>query len=89
MADSQRAKKYVGTFLVELAEGASASEDIPHEGEEFGYVLEGRIAVVLGSKHYICKKGEAFYYSASKPHSILNKSKSRARFLWISTPPNF
>ena len=75
--------------LVELAEGASASEDIPHEGEEFGYVLEGRIAVVLGSKHYICKKGEAFYYSASKPHSILNKSKSRARFLWISTPPNF
>ena len=60
-----------------------------HEDLQFGYVLEGRIAVVLGSKHYICKKGEAFYYSASKPHSILNKSKSRARFLWISTPPNF
>ena len=76
-------------MLEPVLEGASASEDIPHEGEEFGYVLEGRIAVVLGSKHYICKKGEAFYYSASKPHSILNKSKSRARFLWISTPPNF
>ena len=82
-------KNMLEPVLVELAEGASASEDIPHEGEEFGYVLEGRIAVVLGSKHYICKKGEAFYYSASKPHSILNKSKSRARFLWISTPPNF
>ena len=82
-------KNMLEPVLVELSEGASASEDIPHEGEEFGYVLEGRIAVVLGSKHYICKKGEAFYYSASKPHSILNKSKSRARFLWISTPPNF
>ena len=44
----------------------------------------------LGSKHYICKKGEAFVnYSAGKPHCILNKGKGRARFLWISTPPNF
>lgn len=82
-------KNMLEPVLVELEEGASAPEDIPHEGEEFGYVLEGKIAVVLGSKHYICKKGEAFYYSAGKPHGILNKGRSRARFLWISTPPNF
>ena len=65
------------------------SEDMPHEGEEFGYVLEGKITILLGNNHYVCKKGEAFYYSASKPHSILNKGKHRAKFLWISTPPNF
>ncbi|MBR2375376.1 MAG: cupin domain-containing protein, partial [Clostridia bacterium] len=59
------------------------------EGEEFGYVLEGKIAVCLGNKQHVCKKGEAFYYPASKPHSILNKGKNKAKFLWISTPPNF
>ncbi|MBQ7831328.1 MAG: cupin domain-containing protein, partial [Clostridia bacterium] len=36
-----------------------------------------------------CKKGEAFYYPANKPHLIVNKGKGKARFLWISTPPNF
>ena len=75
--------------LVELSEGVETTGDVPHEGEEFGYVLEGKIAIVLGNKHHLCKKGEAFYYPANKPHSILNKGKHRAKFLWISTPPNF
>ncbi len=82
-------KNMLEPVLVELEEGASTAGDIPHEGEEFGYVLEGKIAVLLGNKQHLCKKGEAFYYSAEKPHSIFNKGKSKARFLWISTPPNF
>ena len=82
-------KNMLEPVLVELAEDASTSGDIPHEGEEFGYVLEGKIAIALGNKRYICKKGEAFYYSASKPHSIINKGRGKAKFIWISTPPNF
>ena len=82
-------KNMMEPIHVELSEGASTAGDIPHEGEEFGYVLEGKIAIVLGNKHHACKKGEAFYYPASKPHCIYNKGKGKARFLWISTPPNF
>lgn len=82
-------KNMMEPVLVELAEGVASASDVPHEGEEFGYVLEGKIAVVLGNKHYISKKGEAFYYAAEKPHYILNKGKGKAKFLWISTPPNF
>ena len=82
-------KNMMEPLLVELAPSTSTIEDIPHEGEEFGYVLEGKIAIVLGNAHHPCKKGEAFYYEASKPHYIVNKGKSKARFLWISTPPNF
>lgn len=82
-------KNMLEPVLVELSEGVSTSGDIPHEGEEFGYVLEGKIAVVLGGKQYLCKKGEAFYYNADKPHLIVNKNKGKAKFLWVSTPPNF
>lgn len=82
-------KNMMEPVSVELMEGVATPEDIPHEGEEFGYVLEGKVAVVLGNKHYNCKKGEAFYYPANKPHYIVNKGKGKARFLWISTPPNF
>ncbi len=82
-------KNMVEPVLVELEEGAATAGDIPHEGEEFGYVLEGRLAIMLGNKQHLCKKGEAFYYTAAKPHSIVNKGKGTAKFLWISTPPNF
>ena len=82
-------KNMLEPVLVELLEGVSTAQDIPHEGEEFGYVLEGKIAVVLGGKQYPCKKGEAFYYNAGKPHSIINKHKGKSKFLWVSTPPNF
>ena len=82
-------KNMMEPVLVELAEGAETTGDVPHEGEECGDVLEGKIAIVLGKTHHLCKKGEAFYYIASKPHYIVNKGKNKARFLWISTPPNF
>ena len=82
-------KNMMEPILVELAPNIETAADIPHEGEEFGYVLEGKIAIILGNKQFTCKKGEAFYYPANKPHFIINKGNSNAKFLWISTPPNF
>ena len=82
-------KNMMEPVSITLAPGASKTEDFPHEGEEFGFVIEGKIAVRLGKKEYLCKKGEAFYYSASLPHAVINRGKNAAKFLWISTPPNF
>ncbi len=82
-------KNEMEPVLVELLPGAETSLDFPHEGEEFGYVLEGKICVELGKNKYVCKKGETFYYTANKAHKVSNNGKSGAKFLWISTPPNF
>ena len=82
-------KNMMEPVLVELEAGAATQIDFPHEGEEFGYVLEGRIAIVRAEKSSIAKKGESFYFTANKEHRIVNKGRGKARFLWISTPPNF
>ena len=82
-------KNEMEPVLVELLPGASTSVDFPHDGEEFGYVLDGKICITLGESKYVCKKGETFYYEASKSHSIKNVGKTSARILWVSTPPNF
>ena len=82
-------KNMMEPVLVELAEGTETTSDVAHEGEEFGYVLEGKIAILLGHKLHVCKKGEAFYYTASKPHAIANKGRGKAKFIWVSTPPTF
>ncbi len=82
-------KNMMEPVLVELEPAAQTQPDFPHEGEEFGYVLDGRLAVVIAGKAHPAKKGESFYFSAGKEHYIVNKGKGKARFLWISTPPNF
>ena len=68
--------------------GAYQAHD-PHEGEEFGYVLAGTVVVILGSKKYVAKAGDTFYYKANKSHEIINKGKREAKLLLIGTPPNF
>ena len=82
-------KNMMEPVLMELAEGASTAGDIPHEGEEFGYVLDGEIVIHLGKKKYVCKKGESFYFTSAKSHYIINVKDKTAKFLWISSPPTF
>ena len=67
----------------------STTIDMPHEGQEFGYILEGNIELVVGSQKYICKKGETFYFSTDKNHYLNNNSDEYVKLIWVSSPPNF
>jgi transcriptional regulator with XRE-family HTH domain len=64
-------------------------DDYAHEGEEFGYVLEGEVVLVLGKKRFTVKKGESFYFSPNKTHYLINKKNKKAVLIWVSCPPNF
>ena len=81
-------KNEMEPIMCELKEGALMS-DLPHDGEEFGLVLEGKIEVTVGRSTTICKKGESFYYRSSKSHSVKNVGNGRAKIVWVSCPPNF
>lgn len=76
-------------LLVVIEPHQSLEEDKPHTGEEFGYVISGRLNVCLGNKVYRVKAGESFYYRTTKRHQIANPGNRPAKFLWISTPPEF
>lgn len=71
-----------------LAPGGSTYPDLPHEGEEFGYVLSGSLKIHLGSKVHSAKKGEAFYFTPAKKH-YLEAGKSGATVIWVTSPPSF
>ena len=75
--------------LVTLRPHSALNTDEPHNGEEFGYVLSGRIVLVRDEIRYEVRTGESFYYEASRPHRIENQSGRTASFLWVSTPPSF
>ena len=76
-------------ILVELKPKQSLPEDKPHDGEEFGYVLEGKIKIHYGDKTYVAEAGDSFIYPANRRHRISSMSKTVSKFVWISTPPSF
>lgn len=82
-------KNEMEPILFTLNPHSDATLDMPHEGQEFGYVLEGEIIVVLGSKSFECKQGETFYFTTNKNHYIKNMGKKLAKVIWVSSPPNF
>ncbi len=82
-------KNRMEPLLVVLQPHQKLWEDTPHEAEEFGYVLSGRIRLHLGEKQYVVKAGESFYYEAKKNRYIENTTANAAKFLWVSTPPSF
>lgn len=71
-----------------LKPSGSTYPDMPHEGEEFGYVLNGSVTIHLDKKQYKAKKGEAFYYTSSCNH-YLSAGSNGATIIWVSTPPTF
>ena len=80
-------KNTIEPIYLTLQAGGSTCPDTPHEGEEFGYVLQGAVSIHLGNKTYKAKKGESFYYTADKTHFL--SSKNGATLIWVSSPPSF
>ncbi|MBE6109438.1 MAG: cupin domain-containing protein [Erysipelotrichaceae bacterium] len=84
-------KNRMEPLIVELEPGQYSQEIEPHEGEEFGYVLAGKVQLIRSSdsRKVVLKKGECFYFKGNYTHSLFNNGQSTARVLWISTPPIF
>ncbi|MCJ7855311.1 XRE family transcriptional regulator [Lachnospiraceae bacterium NSJ-143] len=82
-------KNEMEPVLIEIQPGMKTFDVNPNDGEEFGYVLEGRVTLVNGDKEYGIKKGETFYLNGKSSHYIRNDRKTAAKILWISTPPLF
>jgi transcriptional regulator with XRE-family HTH domain len=76
-------------ILLTLAKGEATPKERPHEGEEFGLVLRGRINLRFGREILKLKNGECFYLSAEKEHWLHNSGSREAVILWISSPPSF
>lgn len=82
-------KNEMEPILVTLTGGGRSDQHDPHEGEEFGYILEGSVLLHLGDSVHKVKKGESFYFEPKRVHFIENINERPAKLLWISTPPSF
>jgi transcriptional regulator with XRE-family HTH domain len=75
--------------IVTLDPSGEMDEQPFHEGEEFGFVLLGKVQIRLDDRLYTVKKDECFYFTSDKKHSVKNVGKGQAKILWVVTPPTF
>ena len=60
-----------------------------HEGEEFGFLLKGRVTLWVDKVPYRMSKGDSFYFESDREHKLQNTGKFTAKILWIVSPPVF
>jgi len=77
-------------MLLEFSPGAELAERGRHEGEEFVYVIEGRLELdVDGSDPQVLGRGDGAYYAADRSHLFRNADREKPLLvLCVDTPPN-
>lgn len=75
-------------FVVEP--GAGTGEAYRHEGEEFIYLLQGRLTVWIDQvERYELTAGDVLYFESPRPHEWVNPGEEQAVFLGVNTPATF
>lgn len=69
-----------------LVEAQSDTENKPlslntHPGQEFDYVLEGRLFISVGGHEMELGPGDSIYYDSQEPHGMKALGGTRTRFL--------
>lgn len=76
--------------LFVLAPGATSDGTYHHPGEEFMFVLAGRVGVWLAeAEYYELGPGDALTYPSTLPHRFACLGPDEARLIWVNTPPSF
>lgn len=66
----RKASRNMEPFLIDVHPAAGEIKLNEHEGEEFLYVLSGRIEVLYGKEAYQLEPGDSIYYESVIPHHV-------------------
>ena len=72
-------------FHITFGEKGEFKKFEPSLADTFIYVLQGKVALEIGSTLHIATKGDAVYYAASEHHSIANANNGTSEILLVAT----
>ena len=76
--------------LFRIAPSAGSGESYAHDGEEFLYILQGKLDISLpNGETQELEEGDSFYFESTNAHHWKNPGKTETLVLWINTPPTF
>ena len=75
--------RHMEPFLVTLVPSATEEERSTHDGQEFIYVLEGKMEVRLKDEIHVLEPGDSIYYDSTVPHLVKCHGQEQARILAV------
>jgi transcriptional regulator with XRE-family HTH domain len=75
--------RHMEPFLVTLQPSATEEERSAHDGQEFIFVLTGRMEVRLGEEIHVLEPGDAIYYDSTVPHLVKCHGQEATRILAV------
>ena len=79
-----KAGRKMEPFLVRLQPlSGSPTARSAHDGEEFLYVLSGRVTVCLGNLSDVLEEGDSVYYNSTIPHQVHSADEREALILAV------
>lgn len=73
----------VVAYRAVIRPGREALPEPAHEGENYVFVLSGRLGLRLGRTSYTARKGESLYFRAEHEYTFGNQGKTPVDFLWV------
>ncbi len=70
-------------FLVTITPDDKAPVMHGHDGQEFNYVLSGKMMLYIGDISYELSKGDSVYFDASVPHAEVAIGDKEAQFIAV------
>jgi transcriptional regulator with XRE-family HTH domain len=65
---------------------AEKVDQITHQGETLGYVIEGEIELTIETTTYQLTAGDSFFFKNHLTNRYRNKGDVVARVIWVNTP---
>jgi transcriptional regulator with XRE-family HTH domain len=72
-----------------ITPGGSSRGVIQHQGEEMGFVLEGKIELNVEGRKFVVNAGDTFFFRSHLKHGYRNIGYDEAQILWVNTPQSF
>ena len=75
--------RHMEPFLVTLEPSETEEERSTHDGQEFIFVLRGKMEVRLGEEIHILEPGDSIYYESTVPHLVKCHGKKTTYILAV------
>jgi transcriptional regulator with XRE-family HTH domain len=66
--------------------GGEKTDQITHQGETVGYLIEGELEFILDGKTYSMTAGDSFFFKNYLTNRYRNHGTTTARIMWVNTP---
>jgi transcriptional regulator with XRE-family HTH domain len=71
------------SYRATIKSGRETPPEPAQEGENYVFILSGRLGLRLGNASFVARKGESLYFRAEKEFAFSNKGKTPVDFLWV------